>query len=147
MAKTLDLPVSLGIIRKNLPQIVASEVRNFIEFLESNGVSVRAKERNVCDLKPSQKDLNMDKIKDMADDPDILSKAVLTSQDNYLLDGHHRWASAYTSGKDTPIKCIEAQCPIEKLIELGRQFEGSHFKSIHEHLTRTIFNDCSSVFR
>lgn len=145
MTNVLEIPVGLGIIRKNLPQIVSSEVRNFVDYLKDNDVLVRARTRVPGELKPSQKDLNVDKIKDMAKKPELLKKPVFCAGDDYLLDGHHTWGS-HLLNKSSEIRCIEANCSIHDLIRLGREFEGSKFKSVHEQLTRKIFDECATVF-
>jgi hypothetical protein len=68
----------------------------FLEYLVEQGYKVEKAKRHAAYLKPTQNELNGEKIAAISKfyaqgklDPQIL----FVSHDNYILDGHHRWAA------------------------------------------------------
>ena len=89
----LNIPPSdIKIPRKDMPQIKAAD---FNDFVASCKVNVRTIYVDASLLKPTQSDINQEKVLQMMDrlknnDPDF--KGTITiSADGYVLDGHHRW--------------------------------------------------------
>jgi len=58
-----SISTSLGVDRKDMPQIKSANVPDFIEFLKSNGVSVNASSIPVRNAKMTQSNINLDKVK------------------------------------------------------------------------------------
>ena len=84
-------------------------------------------------LKPTQKQLNIDKVKAMLRDIDKIKKSVfIVSKDNQFFDGHHRWAALMAWNKHYPIRVIRVGLPIKDLIYHAKKFEGSHSEGIFE---------------
>lgn len=119
--------------RNLLPQIPKEELSNFAKFMRNkHDISSHIVEISCNHLIPIQKHLNKDKIKSIIDEPSPNQPPIIISGDNHLLDGHHRWAAEAIQDKDKKIKCLQFNCSISKLLELGHLFDGSEVKTIHE---------------
>jgi len=86
------------------------------------------------DLKPTQKHLDHKKVELTRHiSPEYAAqKKILTSQDGYILDGHHRWAGAMRDGTTVPIRRINMD--MDKLLPLVRKFPGVEYASL-THMT------------
>lgn len=85
--------------REEMPQVKTENMDKAIEMLRERGITV-AKEKVAPDsMKPSQTSIDNDKVDSIAKDL-ILSKLkpIVISLDNYIVDGHHRWAAAKKAG-------------------------------------------------
>jgi len=132
--ETKTLKGSKGFERDELPQIKGEDVDKFLAFLRRKGVEVEAGETKVADLKPTQSELNQDKVEKLAKDgrTDALRSAIIISSDDYILDGHHRWAAVKKLDKDDTIRTKRADVPIKRLIQLGHEFPKSFTKAVDE---------------
>lgn len=89
----------LGIPRKLMPQFTsAADVRSFVDFAQKRyGIRSRRATRRAGQLRPSQEEINRERVEDVADDIRFkkLDPAVplIVSRDGYVIDGHHRWAA------------------------------------------------------
>ena len=137
---TRQLRKSKGFDRDELPQIQSADVEKFIAFLRRKGVKVTAGEAPVADLKPTQSELNKDKIKKFTSGglTDKLRSPIIISKDNYVLDGHHRWAAVKELDAKGTIRTHRVEVPIKELIQLGHEFPKSFTKEIHEALALTV---------
>ena len=117
--------------RHELPQIPTKEIANFVQFCQKSGIVVDAAKIGVMKLHPVQKHLNVDKVKKLLQQN--INVPLMISDDNYILDGHHRWAASAVRNKSAKIPCIRFQCSIQELFDLGHSFEGSMIKSIGEN--------------
>ena len=78
------------------------------------------------ELTPSQTDIFLDKIfAHLIDQEKFVKKAIkgkvkdddiLISSDNHIIDGHHRWASAYILNPDCKMKCTQINLTLEESI-------------------------------
>ena len=118
--------------RHELPQIPTKEVPRFVHFCQENGVPVRAVHIHVMKLLPIQKHLNVDKVKRFLDIKDSYQVPLIISNDNHIVDGHHRWASAAVNDRNAKILCLQFGCDVKELVDLGHQFDGSVVKSVAE---------------
>jgi len=79
-------------------------------------------------LKKSQKELHQDKIEGIAKrftSPDKF-KPLIISQDNHIVDGHHRWGAAiHKWGEDVKIPIFRIHLPILKAIKLYKDIANS----------------------
>lgn len=120
--------------RDLLPQIDKTQIKKFREYCLKQGISSNLMNVPVKRLKPIQKELKRSKVKyfKQLDGNADTSPPCMISEDNYLMDGHHRWAGKLLRDKECSIMCIKFFCPIKKLVELGHTFEGSTVKSVKE---------------
>jgi hypothetical protein len=135
--------------RHALPQIPKEKYKDFIKFLEENGIKVSLVVVDTESLKPIQAHVNREKVDSFKKKPSALKLPVIISQGGLILDGHHRWiARLELAGDNTSpymdTVCIMAHCGIKKLVEMGHEFEGSFTKSVFESTIygRYVFEDC-----
>ena len=115
--------------REDMPQIKPNKMDEFLEYLEDNGVAFEADiSLDAEDLKPTQKEFNPDKIHVYEND----ESPILVSQEGYVLDGHHRWMSAWTNSKDKQVNAIQVYLSIEKLMDIATEFDGAQFHDLEE---------------
>lgn len=74
----------------------------FMQDLKKNHVSViYNKKVNVDHLQPTLKELNLKKINNMKENNSILAKPIIISNDNFIIDGHHRWYSVTSNNNES----------------------------------------------
>ena len=117
---------SFMVPREQMPQIEGKQV---LPFLKSLGVEPTIKFMKCCDLKPTQSEFNPEKIRNMP--AASAAKPILVSQDNYVLDGHHRWI-ANERLYDGVQPCYIMPWNAAECLAKMHAFEGSFVKSIHE---------------
>ena len=116
-------PVPLSKIARN-PAIAQSLVKNGLDDgADPSDDKIKATFENLLptSFKPTQATLKPDKVKGMIetgiDKPEFLSNMeAIVSQDNAIMDGHHRWAAALVLYPQTPVKVLKIGLPLEKLI-------------------------------
>jgi hypothetical protein len=106
----------------------------YISYLKENGLDVSDSEVASDRLKATQNELVGDKVASMMSstlDPgskfDATEGSIFTSSDNYVVDGHHRWAAAvslkFKKGGPAPqMKVQQINAPIERVLELTNKF-------------------------
>jgi hypothetical protein len=106
----------LGIPRKLMPQFSsAADIRSFREFLRSKyGIKSKRTTRSAGQLRPSQEEIRRDRTDSVREeirmnqlDPKV---PIVVSADNYVIDGHHRWAAfhLHSPKKQLPVLQIQA---------------------------------------
>jgi len=118
--------------RKDMPQVNTQNLSKAIGMTKrkakvTKGMSYAIK------LKQSQKELIKSKVKGVAakySKPTDM-KPLIISKDNYIIDGHHRWAAAiYKFGKDVKIPIHRIHLKKDEAIEL--------YKSVSNSLSENI---------
>lgn len=104
----------------------------FVKLLESQGVTVKPGKVDASKLKATQSQLKGGQVGGMMAASTIkggkldLSKPIFVSSDNYILDGHHRWASLaalqFTEGKLLEMNVRRIDIPIQELVGLTNEF-------------------------
>ena len=106
--------------RKDMPQVNTQNLGKAISMAKSK-VKVTKGMNLAAELKPSQKELIPSKVKGVAkkyDKPTDM-KPLIISKDNYIIDGHHRWAAAiYKFGNDVQIPTFTLHLKRDKAIEV-----------------------------
>lgn len=98
---------SLGIERDQMPQIQGNKVSELLDLFRQNNVIIYNREVPVMSLKASQNELSLEKIRDVITSGSITSlrnNPIIVSRDNYVIDGHHRWAGLYVLDPEETIK-------------------------------------------
>lgn len=78
--------------RRQLPQI--KDHNAFLEDLKEQGIETSTERNPNNTYTPLQNELDPEKIKKMKTYTDM--KPIIVSKDNYVIDGHHRWAAQDT---------------------------------------------------
>lgn len=93
-------------------------------------IELTIKQVPVKDLKPIQKQIYFDKSVDATAKHGVESSKkwisgktfFITSSDNYIIDGHHRWMSALLIDPLMSVNCLSIDLPISKLLPLATSY-------------------------
>jgi hypothetical protein len=96
-------------------------------------IGVSIKHVPAKDLKPIQKQIYFDKSvvalskSSIEDSKKWLSTKTffITSSDNFIIDGHHRWMSAVLINPSLEVNCLSVDLPIAKLLPLATAYGDS----------------------
>lgn len=105
------------ISRDNMPQIGSS--LEFIKFLKKQNISYEELRSNVNHVRPTQIDFDQDKV-DRIIDKGVNDNPIIISNDNYVLDGHHRYFAALQMDED--INILQVSLTINKLLRVAYLF-------------------------
>jgi len=122
---------TLGIKRKDMPQIKKQDYQKFIEYLQKNGAKFKSETVPADELKAMQAEFSdAGVIKQLKKDIDknYAGKAIIVSEDDYVLDGHHRWLVAKNVGRDLDV--FRVNMPAYELFDLVNEFEKVYYKDI-----------------
>ena len=129
---------SLNIPRSEMPQIKSTDMQDFRDWLESQGVDSNEREVPCTKLMAIQSEINTDKINGMLKAKTIEelshSKPVLSSSDGYLIDGHHRWFALRVDDQSNTISTIQVNLNINELLKLAHEYPKVSYKSTVEEM-------------
>ncbi|ADQ53152.1 conserved hypothetical protein [Aeromonas phage 65] len=124
---------SRGISRDKMPQITVANVPVFLEFMLKKGVTYRKERVAVKSLLPTQSEYNEDKVKNMVSAPDsVLCAPIITSDDDYILDGHHRYSAVLAQNPNKLMEIYRVDIPIDDLLQYAYAFPLTFYKGINE---------------
>jgi len=120
-----------GLKRSQMPQIHKDDYNEFIDYLKDNGAEFTKQTMPAKQLKATQGEFSdkgvMKQIgKQMRGEP---RKPVIASQDNFIIDGHHRWLVAWNT-KDS-VDVFKVNMDADKLLELVKKFPKTTYKDIY----------------
>jgi hypothetical protein len=114
--KMIEIPnISLPFSRDLMPQI--RDEKSFIATLKKNDVSYTESSVSPLSLKATQMEFDIGKVEAMMLKPS--KSKVIVSNDNYILDGHHRWLVAHN--KKQKLDIIRVDLPILELIAMSKR--------------------------
>jgi hypothetical protein len=132
----LTIPDShFNVSREHMPQIKSDLLPIFLDHLKRTGITWSKKRVDPNSLSATQGEFNTDKIKTLMQNSNSVT-AVIISNDNYILDGHHRWLADLNSDQKTNV--IMVDLPILDLISTAKSFDGVFYKDVTEQRVRTI---------
>ena len=131
---SVKFKVSKNISRHQMPQIKSEHVDEFIDYIKEMGYDVTNERVPVKTLMPTQSKYNPDKIAGMLKNMNkgILSGKIITSRDNYIVDGHHRYKAILTMDEDELMSIIRVQADIDELLDIAHSFPKSFKQGINE---------------
>ena len=114
-----------------MPQIHKNDYNEFIDYLKDNGVEFTKQTMPAKQLKATQGEFSdkgvMKQIdKQMRGEP---RKPVIASQDNFIIDGHHRWLVAWNTGDSVDV--FKVNIDANKLLKLVKEFPKTTYKDIY----------------
>ena len=122
-----------GIPRVQMPQLAKEQDAQFFEYLKAKGYGAVQEEQYASHLRATQNELNGAKVAAIArklqSPAGYNSNPIFVSKDDYILDGHHRWAAeigvdaannVLADSKKMSIYRIDI--PITKLLEEAESF-------------------------
>lgn len=118
-----------------MPQI--GDIKDYLDKLKENNIQYTEEKVDPKTLKATQSEFNTEKIAQIMMEPNMSSKSgVIVSNDDYVLDGHHRWIACYN--KDISIKIIRVDLPILELMRISKTFDTIEHKSVVESVKNVI---------
>lgn len=134
--KTLDdlIKNSFDLKRKEMPQIKGNLTDDFLYYLDSLNILYQRKKLKILTLKSSQNELDINKIIPLAKELSIngmrKNKPIIVSNDNYVLDGHHRFAAWFVINKSIDVDCVVIDKPIKELINITKRYTKVSYKNL-----------------
>lgn len=121
----------LGIPRKYMPQFVGKDdVKKFKNFIKRvYGIRSRATRRKASDLTPTQKEISRTRVNGLVKEENILKKVhvpLVISKDNYIVDGHHRWAAFRLHKPKKSLPVLEIDAPIKDVLGISIAWGAKH---------------------
>jgi hypothetical protein len=120
----------LGIPRKLMPQFNSpEELQRFAKFVKkAYGIRSNKTRRTARDLKPSQGEINRKRIKGLIADGVLekLNIPLVVSGDNFVVDGHHRWAAFRLKKPDAKIPVMVVDAPIKDVLGIAVAWGAKH---------------------
>lgn len=114
--------------RHAMPQIADFDA--FIADLTKAGIAVVTISIPASELIPTQGEFNEQKVTGMIETGAWSSKPIVSSDDDYILDGHHRWLAAAQLKK--PVKSRVVDMNIDDLLKFVKGKPYVKTKKLHE---------------
>jgi hypothetical protein len=123
----LNTNSAINISRDDMPQI--DNINDLITWLNLSGINNYTGWLNTCCIKLTQSTIDDEKVKD------ILSKKMsneifIVSNDDYLVDGHHRFVANRLKYDHAFIDCLVIDMPIMSLITKLKEYPNIKHKKI-----------------
>jgi len=120
-----------GIKRSEMPQVATKDYPEFIDYLKANGAEFIKQTMPASQLKATQGEFSKAGVekqlnKMQAGTP---KKPVIASQDNYIIDGHHRWLVAMNTRDN--VEVFKVSIDADELLDLVRKFPKVTYKDIY----------------
>ena len=125
---------NLGVERINMPQVDNEKLQN---DLKSDNINHEFIEQPTAMLIPTQGEFNDEKISKIIDgiNKNEVKSPILVSSDNFIVDGHHRWAAFHnTVGK---VPSMKIHLNIEDLLNYLQQKDYIMKRGINENSTES----------
>lgn len=118
--------------REELPQIYDKNYDEFVAYLENLGATVNFEGDTAVDsLKPVQNEISLERmarimarVKDgYYKDLNLLKLPLFVSQDGYILDGHHRWATLFFLSPTNTLDIYRVNLTYKELVDNALNFD------------------------
>jgi hypothetical protein len=112
-------PIGMTLSRDLMPQI--DKEKGFLSYLKKQGIESKPQTLPTKSLKASQSEFDINKIAEiMLGNND---KRIIVSNDDHVLDGHHRWVADHNTDGKTDAHVIDL--PILELIRIAKEYTGT----------------------
>lgn len=137
------LASSLNKTRESMPQINVKDIDSFLIHFsgKSKGAKITKSTSVLKSLKPAQKDFDEDKIITGLSNNNWKDRTYIISKDNYILDGHHSWATGIEMDEDQSVSTYKVNLPIKELIKRSKLLKISIKKDVNGNIVKSIFQD------
>jgi len=125
---------SLNIPRNKMPQIMQDHIKEFIKELEKEGIPVSMRSVPISTLKPTQKEVNSEKILKKMDalSSGATPKPFIISIDNFVLDGHHQFYALKELDSKSKVVAYIVGLKMNELLKYAHDFDKVGYKEIDE---------------
>lgn len=137
------LQMGLGKDRSDMPQIDEKDLDSFILHFQgkSKGAKVTKTKIKLSKIKPSQQDFSEDKIISGLGDDIWKTRNYIISKDDYLLDGHHSWASGLETNPEEEVSVYKVNLPIKELLRRTNLLSISYKKDAEDNFVKSLLVD------
>lgn len=101
---------------KDIPRKLMPQIYNANKFAKVVKRRFGVKTRKTCvkprNLKPSQNEINGEIVDKIIETKKTHNNPLVISEDNYIVDGHHRWAAAKKTKPNKPVPVMIIKAPI-----------------------------------
>lgn len=140
MKKQLTVPaIGQTFSRDLMPQIGPESIKDFQKYLKSHGIGYNMAELPTGSLKATQSEFDGNKIMQLMGNK--TKEAIITSNDDHVLDGHHRWLAKHNNG-ETSIRSCQVDLPILDLVKVAKDYRNR----LDEELTHKDFEPMMKRF-
>lgn len=134
-----------GRARENMPQIDPDNILDFLLHFSRKSIPIKKVSYPLNKLRPAQKDVNVDKVRSklMANDSNWRDRIYLISQDKFIVDGHHDFATGLEQEENYPVTCYKIDLPVGKLLKISNHLnittnENMNGKKLNEEVNKLI---------
>lgn len=121
---------SLGVLRKDMPQIAQADMASFMHFAAEHKVTVMRGKTVVSTLKPAQAEYNAAQVAQLPES--ALKKPITISKDGYILDGHNRWARLRQEDPDQEVVTNRIMLGARDALKFMHSFPKSFTKDVKD---------------
>lgn len=114
MEKPEKPQIGMTFSRTLMPQI--GSLQGFLRNLDQQIIAHKEVTVDPRDLKSTQSEFNMEKVNQIKSVRG--QSGVIISNDNHILDGHHRWLAHHRDGK--PLSVVQVDLPILELMRVTK---------------------------
>lgn len=128
---------SLGYSRDEMPQVDSETIGDFLLHF-ADKVGAKKVDRKIGSLKPTQSEINDEKVKAMLKDKSMDASKIryIISSDNHILDGHHRWASDLEGGEEKVVTCYQIDLPMRDLVSRANRMKMTTKRDINDKVKK-----------
>ena len=140
MKKQLTVPaIGQTFSRDLMPQIGPESIKDFQKYLKAHGIGYNMAEMPTDSLKATQSEFDGNKIIQLMGTKN--KDPIITSKDDHVLDGHHRWLANHNSNIEKT-KCCQIDLPILELVRVAKEYRNV----LNESLTHKDFGPMMDSF-
>jgi phage gp29-like protein len=127
-----DFKGSLGIPRREMPQIASGNRGAMVGFLRARGIESKRETVPAKSLKPTQLEYSPGKVQ-AAKEYKGGNRAILISEDDRVVDGHHQWLASADDDKD--IEVIRLMAPISRVLMMAHRMPSTSVAAADTYAT------------
>lgn len=128
---------TLNVDRKDMPQIDHKDIKHFLEHMKEHGVESTYGRVQPDVLTATQGEFNKKKITEIIQsmkNKTYDEAPILVSDDQYVIDGHHRWLAHLNEQKPIAVHRLDAN--INQVYELMMRYPRVIQKKLHEEASQ-----------
>lgn len=115
--------IGTEIPREEMPQIPGGKLQEFITYANARGIQCVREDRRAEDLSPTQSRFRQERV-DSIPQEKLYSEPVIVSQDDYILDGTHRWVKAWQNNPQAILATVRVTLLLKGALALMKGFSG-----------------------
>lgn len=120
---TVGGAVHVIVPRDMMPQVDEAAYPEMVSFIEQRGVDVLWTDLDPADVRPHQHVI-ANNARHIEENPSLLSKPILVSEELLILDGHHRWEAHLLAR--SPMPALVVLAPWGRAVDLLLGFPDSY---------------------